>query len=68
MRYEILPAPRPEIIRVGAGRTISESDPGYERIQLKNEDSFNDPRYERIQPKRTSDIVEPNYEIVGFQG
>lgn len=60
LRYEVLPAARND-------RKASESDPGYERIQLKCEDSFNEPRYERIQPKRDGE-VEPNYEVVGFQG
>lgn len=63
LRYEVLPAAtRPE-------RTVSESDPGYEKIQLKSEDSFSDPRYERIQLKKAtrSELVEPNYEVVGFR-
>lgn len=63
LRYEVLPAARNK-------RQASESDPGYERIQLKSGDSFNEfnePRYERIQPKREGE-VEPNYEVVGFQG
>ena len=64
LRYEVLPAvTRPP-------RTVSESDPGYEKIQLKNEDSFSDPRYERIQLKTRTAVesqIEPNYEIVGFR-
>lgn len=59
-RYEMLPAPR------ASNRKISENDPGYERIQLKSDDSFNDPRYERIQLRSTNEI-EPNYEVVGFR-
>ena len=58
-RYEMVPTSR-------AARKTSESDHGYEKIQLKSEDSFNDPRYERIQLKRGV-AVEPNYEIVGYK-
>ena len=59
-RYEILPTAR-------TARKTSESDHGYEKIQLKSEDSFNDPRYERIHLKREGAAVEPNYEIVGYK-
>jgi len=58
-RYEMVPTSR-------AVRKTSESDHGYEKIQLKSEDSFNDPRYERIHLKREG-AVEPNYEIVGYK-
>lgn len=57
-RYEMLPVAR-------SSRKISETDPGYEKIQLKNDDSFNDPRYERIHLKNAE--IEPNYEVVGFR-
>jgi hypothetical protein len=57
-RYEMLPTPRKN--------RISETDPGYEKIQLKSGDSFNDPRYERIHLKNNGD-AEPNYEVVGFR-
>lgn len=57
-RYEMLPLPR-------SNRKISETDPGYEKIQLKSDDSFNDPRYERIHLKNAE--IEPNYEVVGFR-
>ena len=60
-RYEMLPTPRAN------NRKISETDPGYERIQLKSEDSFNDPRYERIHLRNSGVEVEPNYEVVGFR-
>ncbi len=59
-RYEMLPAPR------ASNRKISENDPGYEKIQLKSDDSFSDPRYERIHLRNSSE-VEPNYEVVGFR-
>ena len=55
-RYEMLPAPRKT--------RISETDPGYEKIQLKSGDSFNDPSYERIHLRNNG---EPNYEVVGFR-
>ena len=70
LRYEVLPALRRGTL---PQRKISESDPGYEKIQLKSADSFNDPRYERIHLKpsllESSEAeVEPNYEIVRYQG
>lgn len=55
LNYEVLPR---------VDRKISDSDPGYEKIQLKSGDSFNDPCYERIHLNSES---EPNYEIVGYQ-
>lgn len=57
-RYEMLPTPRT--------KRISETDPGYEKIQLKSGDSFNDPRYERIHLRNDGE-TEPNYEVVGFR-
>jgi hypothetical protein len=54
----MLPAPRKT--------RISETDPGYEKIQLKSGDSFNDPRYERIHLRNNGE-GEPNYEVVGFR-